>query len=106
LAFVRAPFDHTHDRDPDHEHATGFAHVHTGSSNSEHLSWNSDDGSDARSKNWLLATGKSPIPFHALLPNAVSVPEPARQAATVAEPTPQNHDPPWARGLGSRAPPA
>ena len=106
-AFVQAPFDHTHDRDPHHEHATGFAHTHSQIHQSDQLGWNVDDhGSDARSKTWIIATGKSPIPFQALLPYAVVVPELAPQTAIIAESTPQNHDPPWVRILRSRAPPA
>jgi hypothetical protein len=50
-ALVQAPFDHTHDRDPHHENATGFAHTHSQSHHSDQLGGNGDDhGSDARSK--------------------------------------------------------
>ena len=65
-----------------------------------------DEGSDARSKNWTIAAGKSPIPFHALVPHAVVLPEFGPVAGTIAQPTPRNHDPPRVRNLRSRAPPA
>jgi hypothetical protein len=106
-AFAQAPFGHTHDRDPHHEHATGFAHTHSYTTHSDQLAWTGDDeGSDARSKNWVIATGKSPIPFQALVPHAVVVPELGLVAGSIAQPTPRNHDPPWLRDLRSRAPPA
>jgi hypothetical protein len=106
-AFVQAPFDHTHDRDPHHEHATGFAHTHSYTAQSNQLGWTAnDESSDARSTDWVIATGKSPIPFQALVPHAVVVPEPAPVAGTIAQPTPRNHDPPRVRNLRSRAPPA
>ncbi len=106
LASTQAPFSHTHESDPHHEHARGFVHAHWKDHVPSGPAWEADDhDSDARSLNWFAGDGKSPIKVEAAMPAVVVLPTPSAQTSLIAEPTPHNHDPPWQSNLKSRAPP-
>jgi len=105
LAFAQAPFSHSHDSDPHHEHGDGIAHAHWEGSVPDGSAFEAPD-SDARSTDWFACEGKSPNRLIAAPPETVQLPEPTVQPRLVAELTPRNHDPPWQFALKSRAPPA
>lgn len=102
LAFSQAPFSHTHESDPHHEHAQGLVHTHSKGHASSGPAWR-DRNSDTRSLEWLLGDGKSPVRLAAALPETVALPEPAVQPSLVPDLTAHNHDPPWRLSLKSRA---
>ena len=106
LAFTQAPFNHTHESDPHHEHAEGFVHAHWDDHVPIGPGWEEDDhDSDARSLDWFAGDGKSPIKVAATLPETVILPTPTVRTSRIAELIPHNHDPPWQSNLKSRAPP-
>jgi hypothetical protein len=110
LAFGQAPFNHTHDSDPHHDHAEGIVHAHKHWQGHAPVGpgWEDRDyDSDARSRDWFAGDGRSPVRFVATLPETVVVTAPAvLTCSLIAELIPRNHDPPWLINLKSRAPPA
>lgn len=106
LAFVQAPFAHTHDSDPHHGHAQGLAHVHDVHEVSDSLTWSREDhDSDARDSSWFVEASKAHIALPALTPGAGSELELAVCWTVAPVPISGNHDPPHSRHLQPRAPP-
>lgn len=109
-ALVQAPFHHTHESDPHHEHAEGLIHAHPHGQAEAPAGpgWESPDHDiDARFKDWFSFEGK---PHVRLIATLQTIAAPAKPALCVCDSitdlTPRSHDPPWAHSLQSRAPPA
>lgn len=109
FAFAQSPFQHTHDRDPEHEHARGLSHAHWIDDHDEPEGPTLDEvdqDSDARLQDWLAGDGTSLAKFVPDLPVSIVEALQAVQVSVVPEITPQNHDPPWRLCLHPRPPPA
>jgi hypothetical protein len=109
LSFGKAPFEHTHDSDPDHQHATGISHTHWGEAVSDtgtDESWTAGENSDARMVDWIPGDGRAPVHFAVVLPESVAAPIPAMLIVRVPETASRGHDPPVLLALCPRAPPA
>ena len=112
LTSLQAPFSHFHPQDPDHHHATGFAHVHLGHAlESHHIASEQpeledhDDEETAVSQEWIPAGAARVHVVYAqvavdliLNPGVVSL-------GVAPEFTVRSHDPPGQRLLPPRAPP-
>jgi hypothetical protein len=110
VAFAQAPFDHTHDSDPYHEHAEGLIHAHAHweaeAPNGSAVASPDHDG-DVRFKEWFCFEGKTQIPFVGSLPMAPPAAKLTLAVShSIADFAPRSHDPPFLRILQSRAPPA
>jgi len=109
VAFAQSPFQHTHDSDPDHDHAVGFSHAHWVEDHHEPEGPTLDDDdhdSDARLQDWIGGDGTPFVKFVPDLPVSIVQPLQLVQVSVLPELTPQNHDPPWRLCLHPRAPPA
>lgn len=110
MAFLQAPFIHTHDHAPDHDHSDGLAHAHF------HLNQSVPPGpvftapdayGTARVDNWFVFEGKPRLIVDVGLPECVlALAPPPVCTHGLIQPVPCNHDPPQILILRSRAPPA
>jgi len=107
LTFARAPFQHFHPSDPQHEHDRGFAHTHWGNVFSDGPSWDAKDhDSDARLLDWLAGDGSATAKVTVALPHSIGRACFTIHVAPFPEITPHNHDPPGIWYLSPRGPPA
>jgi hypothetical protein len=107
LSLALAPVRHTHDSDPDHEHAKGFIHAHWNGNPANDPAWDVDNhDSDARMLDWLAGDGSAPAKFVVALPESIAQPVLAVQVTWIPSLTAHNHDPPQRWNLIPRAPPA
>jgi hypothetical protein len=110
LSFGKAPFEHTHDSDPHHEHANGISHTHWPSKQDHDTSdgprLSSTDNSDARMLDWIPSDGRTPNYYAVDLPESIAFAVPAPLTVRVPETSPRGHDPPALISLTPRAPPA
>jgi hypothetical protein len=110
FSFGKAPFDHNHDSDPHHKHATGISHTHWPSEPDHHRSdsprLSATDHSDARMLDWLPSDGRTPDYFAVDLPESIAFAAPARLTVRVPETSARGHDPPALVSITPRAPPA
>ena len=111
LSFAKAPFEHTHDSDPHHEHANGISHTHWANDPPRYDSSDAPrlygtNNSDARMLDWIPGDGRAPIYFAVDLPEAVAMAIPSPLVVRVPETASRGHDPPTFLTLSPRAPPA
>ena len=110
LSYGKAPFEHTHDSDPHHEHATGISHTHWANEKNHDSSdapgLMAEEHSDARMLDWIPGDGRATIYFAMTLPESVAVIIPPPLIVRVPETASRGHDPPPLITLTPRAPPA
>lgn len=110
FSFGKAPFDHNHDSDPHHKHATGISHTHWPSEPDDHKSdgprLSATDHSDVRMLDWIPSDGRTPDYFAVDLPESIAFAVPAPLTVRVSETPARAHDPPALVSITPRAPPA
>jgi hypothetical protein len=109
-AAAQAPWSHVHPQDPDHSHATGFAHGHFGGVHHQDIPGEveiepHDDDEAAIWPEWTPAAAQRVAVTYAEAP-AGPVWKPGNASAGAApEFRPRSHDPPAGRPSSARAPP-
>jgi hypothetical protein len=109
LAFVQAPFLHTHQHEATQRHAGPLFHLHlklfhATSRGSEFRALDPDD--DALSQSWFADTPHDPGSSPVILAVRLGVSAPEHSGWTVGPPPQMGHDPPLLCIKNPRAPPA
>ena len=111
---LQAPFRHFHPHDPDHHHATGFAHLHLGVvQHEQHHSGSAslpeidahDDGEAAIWQEWTATDSPRVNLVHAEVAVALSWVPRFVPTGVAPQLIVRSHDPPGQRLLPARAPP-
>ncbi len=110
VASLQAPFAHFHPEDPDHHHASGFAHLHLGHLEDDHDAeepqWaDHDEDETAVYQDWIPSAAPRVTILYSEAVTTFAWQPSSVQAGVAPEFTVRSHDPPGQRSTSDRAPP-